>query len=89
MGDTRISVGLHFSSFCPLLYLKHLVRGCFNSRNHTGRVEGALLNLGEIIRRVAIQDHLANWDQRVFRMWPDLGTKTAQRTQFKNSYRRQ
>ena len=32
-----------------------------------------LLNLGEVILRVLIEDELSNWAERELREWPDLG----------------
>ena len=34
--------------------------------------EGNLLNFLEVVLRVAIEDHLANWNQGVVLLWPDL-----------------
>ena len=57
------------------LYLKHFVWGRFNTRNHACRIKGTLLYLCKVILRVAIENHLANLNEWILRMWPDLGCK--------------
>lgn len=58
-----------------MYYLKHFIRRCFNSRNHGGGVESALLYLSKVVLWVAVEHHFANRDKWILRMWPDLGVK--------------
>ena len=42
------------------IYLEHLVRACLDPWDEVVRPEGGLLDLGEVVPRVLVQDHLAN-----------------------------
>ena len=52
--------------------LKHFVRTRFNARDQVSRTEGDLLNLGEIVGWVPIQDEFAHWNQWEFFVRPYL-----------------
>lgn len=52
--------------------LQHLVGTRLDARNHIGDVESCLFDFGEIVGRIAIQDDLAAWNQRVFLVRPYL-----------------
>ena len=62
----RISIGEQAA-------LKHLVRREANSGNHIRRGEGGLLHLREVVFRITIELHYANFDQRVVSLGPDFG----------------
>lgn len=64
---------MHIRDTTLFLYLKHFVWRRFNTRNHACRVKGTLLYRPKVILRVAIQNHFANWNEWILRMWPDLG----------------
>ena len=53
--------------------LQHLVRREADAGHDVGRVEGRLLDLGEVVLRVAVQLHDAHLDERVVLVEPDLG----------------
>ena len=53
--------------------LQHLVRREADAGHDVGRVEGRLLDLGEVVLRVAVQLHDAHLDQRIVLVEPDLG----------------
>ncbi|MCY1230084.1 hypothetical protein D9M72_424810 [compost metagenome] len=53
--------------------LQHLVRGSGDARNEVRRREGGLLDLREVVLRVAVQLHGAHLYQRVVRVRPHLG----------------
>src|SRR6267378_8165030 len=53
--------------------LEHLVRRESNSGNHIRRGEGGLLHLCEVVFRITIELHYANFDQRVVSLGPDFG----------------
>ncbi|MBF8278517.1 MAG: peroxisomal catalase, partial [Candidatus Brocadiaceae bacterium] len=53
--------------------LQHLVRRESDAGNHIGRVEGRLLHLGEVVLRIAVQFHDADFGQRIVRVEPHLG----------------
>src|ERR1700732_1599240 len=49
--------------------LEHLVRREANSWNHIGRGERGLLHLCEVVFRITIEIHYANFDQWVVSLW--------------------
>src|SRR6266404_6394809 len=53
--------------------LEHLVGREANSGNHIRRGEGGLLHLREVVFRITIELHYANFDQWVVSLWPDFG----------------
>src|SRR6266404_8382660 len=53
--------------------LEHLVRREANSGNHIRRGEGGLLDLCEVVFRITIELHYANFDQWVVSLGPDFG----------------
>lgn len=53
--------------------LQHLVRREPDAGNRVGRAERRLFDFGEVIVRVAVQLHLANLNEEVFPVRPDLG----------------
>src|SRR5712692_850738 len=53
--------------------LEHLVRRETNSGNHIRRGEGGLLHLCEVVFRITIELHDANFDQWVVSLGPDFG----------------
>src|SRR6266436_5375330 len=53
--------------------LEHLVRREANSGNHIRRGEGGLLHLCEVVFRITIELHYANFDQWVVSLGPDFG----------------
>ena len=52
--------------------LQHLVGRVPDARHDVGRRQPRLLDLGEIVLRVAVQFQRADVDQRIVAMWPDL-----------------
>src|SRR5260221_1219758 len=52
--------------------LEHLVRREANSGNHIRRGEGGLLHLGEVVFRITIELHYANFGQWVVSLGPDF-----------------
>ena len=54
-------------------HLKHLVWAGLDARNEVVGREGGLLHLGEVVPRVPVEDHLADLDERVLGLAPDLG----------------
>src|ERR1700746_3376457 len=53
--------------------LEHLVRREANSGNHIRRGAGGLLPLCEVVFRITIELHYANFDQWVVSLGPDFG----------------
>ena len=53
--------------------LQHLVRREANSGNHIRRGEGGLLHFCEVVFRITIELHDANFDQWVVSFGPDFG----------------
>src|SRR5258708_1362798 len=53
--------------------LERLVRREANSGNHVRRGEGGLLHLCEVVFRITIELHYANFDQWVVSLGPDFG----------------
>src|ERR1700736_5412749 len=53
--------------------LEHLVRREANSGNHIRRREGGLFHLCEVVFRITIELHYANFDQWVVSLGPDFG----------------
>ena len=53
-------------------YLQHFVGGGLNSGNKVGWTESRLFNLSKVVDRVAIQHHLAHWDERIVLVGPNL-----------------
>jgi hypothetical protein len=52
---------------------QHLVGAKAGTGHEVGRVETRLLDFGEVVSGVAVQDHPANRDRRVVRVRPDFG----------------
>ena len=52
---------------------QHLVGGRTDAGDHVARLEGGLLDLGEVVLRVAVEDHPADLDERVVPVGPHLG----------------
>ena len=52
--------------------LEHLVRRRADARNEVARVEGGLLDIREVVVRVPVEHELADFDQRVVGIGPDL-----------------
>ena len=53
--------------------LKHLVRTGFDARNEVGRAEGRLLDLGEVVARVSIENEFSDLPERELFLGPDFG----------------
>ncbi len=53
--------------------LEHLVLGGLNAWDGVGRGEGRLLDLCEVVLRVAVESEAPVLDERVVTLWPDLG----------------
>ena len=53
--------------------LQHAVRREADTRYHVGRGEGGLLHILEVVVRVAVELHVAHFDQRIILLRPDLG----------------
>src|SRR4030081_1144747 len=53
--------------------VEHLVRREANSGNHIRRGEGGLLHLCEVVFRITIELHYADFDQWVVSLRPDFG----------------
>jgi len=52
--------------------LEHLVRASLDAGHHMSGTEGDLFHFGEVVLRVAVQDHTTDWDQRELTMRPNL-----------------
>lgn len=64
-----IAMGIAVGEQAPL---EHLVRRETDTRHYVGRAEGSLLDLGEVVVRVAVQLEEAHLDQRIVAVRPDL-----------------
>jgi hypothetical protein len=53
--------------------LEDRVGGWLYTWHQMGRVEGSLLNFCEVVGRVSVKGHLAEFSERVVLVWPDLG----------------
>ena len=53
--------------------LKHLVRTGFDARNEVGRAEGRLLDLGEVVARVSVENEFSDLPERELFLGPDFG----------------
>lgn len=52
--------------------LKHFVGRSLDSRHKVGRLVSHLLDFSEVVLRISIQDHFADFDQRELFVWPHL-----------------
>src|ERR1700736_491237 len=70
VNTEAVSLGISIREQPPL---EHLVRREANSRNHIRRGECRLLHLCEVVFRITIELHYANFDQWVVSIGTDLG----------------
>ena len=57
VGADAVAVGVGVAEQAPE---QHLVRARTDAGDHVGGLEGGLLDLGEVVVRVAVEDHAAD-----------------------------